>query len=770
MMAAQLDNRALLDNISVRGFVFCRALASLVDDWIVQLWNEADGPATGAALVAVGGYGRAELSPGSDIDLYLLHDSGVDVSELAERVWYPIWDQGIKLGHAVRTVKQTIELASDDLDTATAVLSVRHLAGDPTLAVQLAEKGRAAWQKRSKRWLAELDARITDRQRNAGEVAFLLEPDLKDGRGGLRDVHGIRWAESAGVPLLPGDDDAIQVAYELILSARVELHRRTGRHSDQLLLEEQDAVAEALGYPDADDLMRALSAAARTIAWVSDELWARVEQSLEGGSRRRRLGRDREIVPGVVMKDGAVSLAPGADPSTDPYLVLRVAVAAAQNDCRIDRATLGRLTDAAPIPQPWPDEAQRLFVELFLAGRPAVHVVETLDQKGLWEPIFPEWGHLRCLPQRNAYHRFTVDRHLCEAAANAAALVDRVDRADLLVVGTLLHDIGKGRPGDHTEVGVEMVAEIGPRMGFDADDTVILQRMVEHHLLLPDVATRRDLSDDGTIAHVAQCAGDLRTLRLLDALTEADSIATGTAAWGSWKQELVGVLVDRVSHVLSGGSVADATDSGFPTAYQRDLLAQHRRVLEAVDDQLVVVSPDRPGLFARVAGVLSLNGLAVLEAAAFSDGEGMALEQFRVQSTFDDEIRWEKVIRELEMGLEGRLAIEARLAERNRLYRRPRTLPGLVTHPEVIVDNELSRDATVFEVRAPDSMGVLWRITRALHELDLDITSAKIQTLGPAAVDSFYVRDATGHKISDQGYLDEIHRALLFAIDSSTIG
>jgi [protein-PII] uridylyltransferase len=298
----------------------------------------------------------------------------------------------------------------------------------------------------------------------------------------------------------------------------------------------------------------------------------------------------------------------------------------------------------------------------------------------------------------------------------------------------------------------------------------MLQQMVRHHLLLPDVATRRDLSDDGTIAHVAESVGDLRCLRLLDALTEADSLATGTAAWGSWKEELVGVLVDRVSHVLAGGSVSDAADSGFPSPYQRELLAQRRRVLEGAEDQLVVVSPDRPGLFARVAGVLSLNGLTVLEAAAYSDGTGMALEQFRVQSAFDNEIQWDRVVRELEKGLDGRLALEARLAERRRTYYRPRRLPGLVKHPEVIIDNALSREATVFEVRAPDSMGVLWRITRAFHDLDLDITSAKIQTLGPAAVDSFYVRDAAGEKITDQGYLDEIKRALLFAIDGSDVG
>lgn len=762
-MTPRLDRQSVLDNLALRGVEVCRALSDLIDRWLADLWSAASGPDTGAALVAVGGYGRAELSPGSDIDVYLLHAPGVDVGDLAERLWYPIWDEGLKLGHAVRTVKDTMVLAADDLDTATALLSVRHLAGDRALSGELADKGLALFQKRSKRWLEELDVRVRERHARAGEVAFLLEPDLKDGRGGLRDVHAIRWAEKAQATLLDGDDEDIEAAYAVVLAARVELHRRTGRTSDRLLLEEQDAVAAALGYADADDLMRHLSTAARSIAWVSDELWARVASSL-GGMFRRRLFRDRDVADGVILREGTVQLAVGADPATDPLLVLRVAVAAARHQARIDRDTLHRLATSAPLPTPWDDEARGLFVELFLAGRPAVEVVETLDQRGLWEPIVPEWADVRCKPQRNAYHRFTVDRHLAEAAANAAALVDRVDRDDLLVVGTLLHDIGKGYPGDHVDVGIEKVAEMGPRMGFTAADTAVLQQMVRHHLLLPDIATRRDLSDPGTIAHVAEAAGDLTTLRLLDALTEADSLATGTAAWGSWKEELVAVLVSRAAHVLGGGELADVPDAEFPNADQLALLAQRRRIIEGLDDRLTIVSVDRPGMFARMAGVLSLHGLLVLEAAVHTDDHGMALEVFRVESSFGRTIEWDRVVRDLERALDGRLALEARLAERARVYAQPRRLPGLVTHPEVIVDNDMSRSATVLEVRTPDALGVLWRITRALHDLDLDITSAKIQTSATDAVDSFYVRDNEGRKVTDRTYLDEIEKALLFAL------
>jgi [protein-PII] uridylyltransferase len=761
-MPPTLDRRPLLDDPARRGVELCRALSDQTDVWLRELWDEA-GPREGAALVAVGGYGRAELAPGSDIDLYLLHDPGVDVGELAERLWYPIWDEGLKLGHAVRTVKDTLSLAANDLDTATSVLSVRHIAGEARLADELAAKGLALWQKRGKRWLAELDRRVTARHDQAGEVAYLLEPDLKDGRGGLRDVHAIRWAEKAEATLLPDDDADLDSGYRLLLAARVELHRRTGRAGDRFLLEEQDAVAGALGYRDADDLMRDISTAARSIAWVSDELWSRVRASLEGPFRRR-LWKDRDVAPGVLLREGTIQLAQGADPATDPLLVLRVAVAAARNDARIDRKSLLRLTDCPPLPEPWPEAARGLFVDLFLAGRPAVDVVETLDQKGLWEPIVPEWAAVRCKPQRNAYHRFTVDRHLCEAAANAAGLVDRVDRQDLLVVGTLLHDMGKGYPGDHVIEGVEVVGRMGHRMGFTESDIHTLQQMVRHHLLLPDVATRRDLSDDGTIDHVAKAAGDLETLRLLGALTEADSLATGSAAWGSWKAELVTVLVDRAAHVLGGGELSEVPEAVFPTPEHLALLAQRRRIIQGVDDRLTVVSADRPGLFARVAGVLSLNGLAVLEAAVHTDDNDMALEVFRVESNFGPTVPWDRVIRDLERALDGRLAIEARLAERSRVYARGRRLPGLVTHPEVLIDNDLSHASTVLEVRAPDAVGLLWRITRALHDLDLDITSAKVQTIHSDVVDSFYLQSGDGRKVTDRTYLDEVERAVFFAL------
>ena len=763
-MAPRLDRSQLFDDQSLRGIALSQAYCGLMDDWLAALYREASSGAEGVALVAVGGYGRGELAPQSDLDVVLVHTGLRDIGTIAEQVWYPIWDEGLKLGHSVRTIKEALSLAADDLDTATSLVTIRHLAGDEALTDELATKAMALWRKRAKRWLGELSQRVALRHDQAGEVAFLLEPDLKEGRGGLRDVHAIRWAELAQAVMLEGDDQTLAANHDVLFAARVELHRLLGRPGDRLLLEEQDAVAAALGYADADAMMSVLSAAARSIAWTSDEVWERVDSSLKG-PLGWRISRDRELAPGVVLRDGRVCLTAAADPAGDPLLVLRMAVAAAQADARFDRTSLDRLAlDSADLSIPWSDETRRLFAELLLAGRPAIDVIETLDQRGLFVRILPEWEPVRSKPQRNAYHRFTVDRHLCEAAANAAALVGRVDRPDLLVVGALLHDIGKGYLGDHVDVGIDVVARMGSRMGYPPDDIAQLQQMVRHHLLLPDVATRRDLSDDGTIRRVAELAGTLSTLRLLDALTEADSLATGPAAWSEWKADLVGQLVSQAAHVIGGGEADEVTGDGFPSPAQLALMAENRRILQGQDDYLTVIAPDQPGLFSRAAAVMALHGLDVLTAAAYSNDEGMALEVFRVHDNRGPIINWDRVIRDLEKALDGQLALEARLRDRAELYAHKSGPVIEPSTPTVTFDNELSDVATVVEVRAPDRIGVLYRITRAIAEVDLDIRSAKVQTHGADVVDSFYLLDANGRKVSDPEHLIEIERAILSSV------
>ncbi len=729
----------------------------MADRWLTGLL----GAQTHMALVAVGGFGRRELCPASDLDVVLVHDgrsSAAVVQSVAERIWYPVWDAGIGLDHSVRTVKEALAVAAGDLKAALGLLDARLVAGDAGLAADLIERSRRQWVKGAGRRLPELAESVAARHERFGEVAFLLEPELKEGKGGLRDVHALRAAALA-TPVVDAGGAGVEAAHDLLLCVRVELHRRVGRTMDRLLLQEQDAVADALGHADADALMAAVSAAARTIAWTGDDAWRRVA-SARAGPRGRTTGRDRPLGPGLVLRDGEVALTADANPAGDPSLALRGAAAAAQSGTWLARAALDRLAaETPPMPDPWPVAARTALVGLLGTGVDAVAPLEALDQQGLLVRALPEWEAVRCKPQRNAYHRFTVDRHLLEAAANAAALTRNVARPDLLLVGALLHDIGKGFPGDHTDAGVEVVGRIGPRLGFAPDDVAVLVDMVRHHLLLPDVATRRDLDDPATVEAVAAVVGDRDRLELLAALTEADSLATGPAAWGAWKAGLVADLVARVAGRLAGHQVAAAP--ALPTAAHRRLMADRRPVVDVAGTEVTVIAPDRPGLFCRVAGALALHGLDVRSAAAAAEA-GMAVEVFEVEPAFGSPPDWTRVTADVERAVGGRLSLDARLAERARAYaglRRAST--ARPAEPRVLFDDEASATATVVEVRAPDGIGVLYRITRALADCDLDVRSAKVSTLGHEVVDAFYVMDASGAKVADAGHRREVELAVL---------
>ena len=755
------ERNALIADRALTGGDLCRALADVTDAWLIELF-ESEGQELDqrVALVAVGGYGRAELAPESDLDVLLLYAGRHPPTAITQRLWYPVWDAKIKLGHAVRTPKEALRLAAIDLDTATSLLNVRHLAGDARLTDSLAEGALAQWRKRATSWLARLSSAVEKRRAEYGEVAFLLEPNIKDGWGGMRDVHTLAWAALASPILAGGDAEALSEAYAVLLAARVELHRVNRRPGDVLVLEDQDEVARRLRRADADVLMAGISAAARTISWISDESWHRVR--LAAGAYGKPNKPAQPVASGIVERLGEVHLEATADPARDPTLLLRLATAAARRQVRIGRASLDWLaTDTPPWPDPWPTGASDDLVALLLEGHDAIPVLESLDQRDLIVRVLPEWAPVRALPQRNAYHRFTVDRHLWEAAANAAAVASRVRRPDLLVLGALFHDLGKGYRGDHSVTGVELVERIGHRMALVPDDVAVLCALVRHHLLLPDVATRRDLSDDGTITAVARAVGSPIVLELLAALTEADSLATGPSAWGSWKAELVEELVDRVGHVLGGGPLSEATWSLFPSEEVTRLMGLRQVEIIGEGDRLTTVAPDRPGLLSRIAGVLAIHGLDVLGAQAHSDEQGMAASEFRVVPPTQGLIVWNRVADDVRRAIAGQLAIDARLAERVRTYRR-RPQAGQSGPPVVRVDNDWTSDATVVEVRAPDRIGVLYRMTKALADLGLDIRHARVQTLGPDVVDTFYVR-SDGGKVVDAFHLAELERALLYA-------
>jgi len=772
--------QTLIEREDLRGDAFCRAYAAAADEWLTGLFDRATGgDGRGMALVAVGGYGRSELCPFSDLDVVLIHRGRRDISATADRIWYPVWDEGISLDHSVRRPNEVLEVAGDDLRVALGLLDARVVCGDARVAAPVLEGARERWSKQKPPWLGVLADLVDERRRTFGDVGFLLEPDLKESHGGLRDVAAL-MAVMRAVPVLADyvDTVAIDDARGVLTSIRVELHRNAGREQNKLLLQEQDGVALSLGEPDSDSLMGTVATAGRTIAWEADDAWRRrgAWSRAQGSARRRRRsdGRDGSsgradtvrVVPGdpeVGVTEDEVVLVDTATASTDASLSLRLAAVAAERNLPIARDALNLLgRKAPPPPVPWPDSLRGAMVRVLATGPPAIAALEALDQRRIIERYLPEWTAVRNKPQRNPYHRFTVDRHLLEATANAATLSHRVGRVDLLLIGTLLHDIGKGFAGDHTEVGMGIVADIGHRIGLPEDDVDTLVTLVRLHLLLPDTATRRDLDDPATAERVAKEVGSRSTLELLAALVEADSLATGPSAWGPWKAGLIAELVERTARLLAGEPAT------VPTPWLTDELrvimetVRSRRVPAiSIDDPVVtVVAPDRSGLLAEVTGALAMRGLNVRSAVVAGE-DGVAVDIFTVEPSRG---RWPPVARladDLAAIMAGKLSIEAQLAERARTYRADRraVTPHLVS-TQVTVDNNASATSTVVEVRAEDVVGQLHRITQALVDHQLDVISAKVSTFGSAVVDAFYVRGPDGRKLTDPQLISDLELAI----------
>ena len=761
-----LDRRRIIADRTLVGAVFCRAYSRRVDEWLEDVFGDAGGSAHGVSLVAVGGYGRSELSPESDLDLLLLYERGTDVSDMAGGLWYPVWNEGLKLGHAVRTVAETLQLAAEDLDTATTLLSARHIAGDRSLSERLAGSAREQWSRRARKWLPRLVSDARWREFEHGAVAFQLQPDLKESTGGVRDVQALRFVALARPDLADPDGAMLRGAYETLLAARVELHRATGNARNLLALELQSDVAAALGYRSVEDFMTEVAAAGRTVGWVADETWVRVEHWAAPRGLRRRRTAATTVEPGVLIHHdhNEVRLTPEVRLDGDALPALRVAVAAASRGARIERDSLLRLgRDMPPLGDPWPAGARELFVELLACGRNAIPVIEALDQAGAVVKILPEWETCRSRLQRNDYHRFTVDRHLCETAAQAADMIagGEVDvrRRDLLLVASLLHDIGKGYPGDHTEVGMELMDTIARRMGFEPDDVAILVRLVELHLLLPDVAIRRDINELGTVQRVAAQVRTVEMLQLLAALTEADSISTGPSVWTRWKADLVRGLVRRTENYLRDG-VLGGRAGAFPTPEVSEAMRAGTELLEVSDRQLAVVVPSAPTVLGAVAGAVSLNGLNVLSAAVHT-ADGMTALSVYVEPPAGVGLDWMPLLDDVGAALAGDLVPAERLARWADAAARggDPLAPEPVTDSYVKFDNEIS-SSTVIEVAAPDSLGLLYWITEALVLSGLHIEQARVQTLGDHVVDSFYVHDGTGGKITAGDRLESIATAV----------
>ena len=563
------------------------------------------------------------------------------------------------------------------------------------------------------------------------------------------------WPTCIPAPSLASPTGSLGGAHLALLNVRTELHRVSGRGRELLLAQHADEIGAALRIGDRFDLARTLSDAARTISYYVDAGLRTAANALprRGFAALRRPVR-RPLDEGVIEYAGEVILARDARPERDPGLILRVAAASATTGLPLSASTLSRLAASAPeLRTPWPRQAVKDLLVLLAAGPSTVATIEALDRTGLWGRLFPEWGAVRDLPPRDVVHIWTVDRHLVETASRASAFTTRVSRPDLLVLGALVHDIGKGRGGDHSVIGAELATQIGNRLGLWPSDVELLSKVVRYHLLLPDTATRRDLQDPKTIASVVDAlGGDPVLLELLHTLAEADSLATGPGVWGDWKASLIGDLVRRCRLVMSGEPLPqpDPIDPRYLSLASE--VGVHVELTPGDSPHIynvTMIAPDRRGLLSKAAGVLALNSLRV-HSASVNSHEGSAINTFVVSPHFGSPPAAELLRQQFILALDGELDVIASLQRRDRdaalqgttrVGEVPAAVPinPVPAPPRVLWFDGTSPGELVVQIRTTDRAGLLAMLTAVFERDGVDIAWAKVTTLGSSVLDAFCI-------------------------------
>jgi [protein-PII] uridylyltransferase len=776
-----------------------------VDIALQRLVDETFGPSPSICLTAVGGYGRGELSPHSDIDIVILLPPRSDVSKATLRgLLYPLWDAGWRVGHAVRTPKGCITHATGDLEAATSLLSARFITGSKTLHDEVIDR-RAGWirknRKRLTRSILDETARRHDRSDRAG---WSLAPDLKIDVGGIRDIHTVGWLNAVS-ETHQGDHAPLAESNELMLVVREALHAELKRPGDRLRIDLQPAVANRLGFDDpqgADVLMARVHSSARNIEQIARAQMSRTADSVMGGPRRS--GSVVVVDNGVVVADGVLALS-GPPEGSEVSGALKLLAGGAETNRPIASRLHPWLNSVFAAREIEWDESIRSAWFQILRGRFVVGALELLDHVGGITKLIPEWQAIQGRALYDPYHRFTVDGHSFLAVAEvhralesdsvAARAAADAGGIDTLLLAALLHDIGKGSGESHSIAGARIARSVCRRMGLSSEQSSEVETLVRHHLLLSDTATRRDLDDGGVIAGVAESLADARLLRLLYVLSIADGRATGPEAWTEWKSALVVELFRKALIAIETGELPTRSNTAeraravemfepalagrtaevletLPPSYVESTSVEdmadelglllnppppgevrHRVQADRPDRALLTVCMnDRPGTLARTAAVLAIHRASVLKAQAFSTTTGLALERLVLRP--GPTTKWAAVGRDLKAAFSGRLAVDPHLERKAQDY----APTGPVTC-EVRVLHDASAHSTVIEVRAPDALGVLYAIASGISDLDLDIHVAKIDTLGERVVDVFYVRTPSGDKL-DEVQATEVERSI----------
>jgi [protein-PII] uridylyltransferase len=719
-----------------------------------RLLNSLFTDVAGVALAAVGGYGRGELSPGSDLDILFLHNGRVDqktLTELVNKVLYPLWDKSFKVDHSVRTRTETRDTANSDLKVALGLLDIRLICGDPDLVAAVQHDAIDDWRGNSRQRLPQLRESLRERHERAGELAYLLEPDLKEARGGIRDITALRAIALSGAVTVSLEH--VSSAESVLMNAREALHEVTGRDKDRLLFQEQDKVAEVLKYKDADELMSAIAQAARSVDYLLESTWHRFDhRGKDGLGRFLKKPRTTQVAPGITISHQEVSISQDYDLAEDPVIGIRAAAIAAQAGLPLSPATMQRLMNTyrdgiGELPNPWPRAARENLITLIGAGQPMVHIWEGLDQEEILFEWIPEWRSVRSLPQRNALHRHTVDRHMVETAVFAAALTRQVHRPDLLLFAALFHDLGKGTQEDHSERGERLIAPLAERIGFSSTDVETLKLLVKHHLLLSATATRRDLDDPATISSVTAVVPDLQTLELLHALSIADGQATGRAAWSDWKESLLNELVSKVKSALTDNTIASA-----PIFTEEQLqFANSGKLRVLIEDRdpdyaIEIIAPDKPGLLSIVAGVLNLARFDVRSARTQTIQNSAVMKWIVTPNQYAPTVDGNLIQQMISDALVDASELSERISRRISDYASLPTIP--VPSPVVETFMDAATNATIIEVRSHDRPALLFGIGEAITKCQIDIKSAIVTTLGAEAIDTLYVTEIGGGGLS----------------------
>jgi [protein-PII] uridylyltransferase len=818
-----------------------RAHARLVDEVVSSLTRliAGDLAENGVApsplvVAALGGYGRGELHPSSDVDLMVVYEGERSpyVTRMTHELLYALWDLGFQVGHSLRSLDECVAIAGTDFPSRTSMQEARYVAGDRALFRRFRKVLRDnVYRHDFDEFLRTALAERDQRYRKWGASPYVGEPNVKESAGGLRDLHTAMWLVAAkfGARTLKeladkglitrAEQGGTDAALTFLWRVRNELHFFSGHKNDVLTRDVQPRIADNLGYRDdgtglgVERFMRDYYLHARVVHRISRRLIARCQETLQRRVGAERRQRQQALADGLVLLDGRLHLAEGDAGvlRAEPMRIFKVFWHLHRLGCELS-LDLERAVEEAR--DAIDDEIRRspvardLVLDICRQWGRVAQTLSEMNELGVLGRYLPEFGALRCLVQYDVYHKFTADQHSLLAVEHlealapgrstesegAALVFNEVEKPELLALGMLLHDIGKGQGHGHVAKGIPLAAELTARMGLPVDDARMVVFLVAHHVTMSHIAQRRDIDDPKTIADFAAIVGDPERLRTLYLLTYADMRAVGPRVLTGWQAVVLHDLYTRTLTRLTGGRVAKPnrltlvprvhallgpdvplqavkahlamTSDRYLATTSPQRMAEHLRLVQMLDrsrvatelfhhpdlgsSDLVVVTQDISGLFSVIAGTLAAHGLNIISAQIHTRQDGIAIDTLQVNDPTGEAAtgswQWERMLASLRAVLAGEQSVEELLERRRRSGRSSGTAAG---RPKILVDNHLSDDYTVVEVKCPDRVGLLYLITRTLSSLGLDIASARIATEIDQALDTFYVHDGRGGKLDE---------------------